>query len=256
MRIDGPKGLGAWLMGFFSGSFRGNLEGTASYAETASYVQVVEPGEWSESFLDKKQGGTIEGPLILSSSDSAANASRLVVHGNVIISGSLAEGRETSAEGNFSHAEGCQTKALGISAHAEGYKTRALGVSSHAEGRETRALGIGAHAGGLGTRAEDDYQTVFGRYNSSDPRNKHLFIIGNGKSETERSNAFAVGEDGMVEFNAGSISGSAEAPVVVSGSSVKATEVIVREAQDSKIIDRVSLEYNRTDTSLDFRFIG
>ena len=39
MRIDSPRGIKSWLIGFFSGSFKGNLEGTASYAETASFTE-------------------------------------------------------------------------------------------------------------------------------------------------------------------------------------------------------------------------
>ena len=41
MRIDSPTGIKAWLIGKFSGSFKGNLEGTAdsaSYAESSSYA--------------------------------------------------------------------------------------------------------------------------------------------------------------------------------------------------------------------------
>lgn len=41
MRIDSVSSVKTWLTGQFSGSFKGNLEGTASYAtfaETASYV--------------------------------------------------------------------------------------------------------------------------------------------------------------------------------------------------------------------------
>lgn len=43
MRIDSPKGIKSWLIGFFSGSFKGdltgNVHGTSSYAVTASYVE-------------------------------------------------------------------------------------------------------------------------------------------------------------------------------------------------------------------------
>lgn len=45
MRVDSPKGVKAWLIGKFSGSFKGYLEGTAasaSLAETASYSLFAE----------------------------------------------------------------------------------------------------------------------------------------------------------------------------------------------------------------------
>ena len=51
MRVDSPKGVKAWLIGKFSGSFKGYLEGTAasaSLAETASYSLFAESASYAD----------------------------------------------------------------------------------------------------------------------------------------------------------------------------------------------------------------
>lgn len=246
MRIDGPKGLGAWLQGWFSGSFKGNLEGTSSYAETASYVDYRDVDGLEDNYLNKKTGGLVEGPIELSG--STEYKSRLIVHGNIRVIGSVVEGIDTKADEEAAHAEGKESQALGVASHAEGKNTRALGLGSHAEGRRTKAIGIGSHAEGFGTIAAGDYQHVIGQFNRPDASNEYTFIVGNGSSDELRSNAFAVKSDGNVEFGN-------ENSVSISGSAVKANELIVRERVDDKSIDRIALEYGQ-DGSLEFRFLS
>jgi hypothetical protein len=117
--------------------------------------------------------------------------------------GSHAEGGSTSAQGLYSHAEGFGTVALGLGSHAEGSGTKAQGQYSHAEGFSTLALGgfshtegyfttssvnaNYAHAEGWGTVADANYQHVMGAYNRSSS-NASAFIIGNGASNSSRSN--------------------------------------------------------------------
>ena len=101
----------------------------------------------------------------------------------------------TTASGQSSHAEGEHTEASEIGAHAEGSYTKAMGAYSHAEGGSTTASGDYSHAGGVGTIAKNDYQTVIGRYNAN---KNSAFIIGNGSSDTERSNALTVDWDGNI----------------------------------------------------------
>lgn len=112
---------------------------------------------------------------------------------------SHAEGRESVAEGSASHAEGRYTKASFDGAHAEGYGVSkdkpnlASGKGSHAEGVDgVIASGIGAHAEGQGTIASATAQHVSGRYNVEVADDKCLFIIGNGDSDNNRSNAVAI----------------------------------------------------------------
>lgn len=118
---------------------------------------------------------------------------------------SHAEGSDTIASGDYSHAEGASTTASGLDSHAEGAGATASGDSSHAEGYHTIASGYVSHAGGYYTKASGDYQTVVGRFNIEDTANKYSFIVGNGISDTERSNAFAVCDSGDVEINGKSV---------------------------------------------------
>ena len=84
--------------------------------------------------------------------------------------------------GDYSFAEGSSTTASGEASHAEGSNTKASGDCSHAEGNYTIALG--------------DYQHVQGKYNIIDSSNIYADIIGNGSSDTNRSNAATVDWNG------------------------------------------------------------
>ena len=102
---------------------------------------------------------------------------------------SHAEGYMASAAGNSSHAEGEYTTASGGASHAEGVSTIASGSSSHAEGGYTTASGNTSHAEGYNTKASSEYQHVEGKFNIEDTANKYAHIVGNGSSNTARSNA-------------------------------------------------------------------
>ena len=109
---------------------------------------------------------------------------------------SHAEGGGTTASGSNSHAEGEYATASGIDSHAEGTGTTASGNLSHAEGEETTASGYASHAEGCDTKASSDYQHVQGQYNIEDTENRYLHIVGNGSSDTERSNAHTLDWNG------------------------------------------------------------
>ena len=144
--------------------------------------------------------------------------------------GAHAEGRGTSAEGSESHTEGCGTSAEGIYSHAEGMNSEVLARASHAEGVETSAKGEGSHtegfrtstgvnaiyshAAGIATDATRTAQQVMGMFNvkdtSSDVRiityddgttgrwyaGQYPLIVGNGTSDSNRSNALALSWNG------------------------------------------------------------
>ena len=102
----------------------------------------------------------------------------------------VAEGDGTTASGNRSHAEGNYTTASGDCAHAEGNYTIASGDYSHSEG--------------LGTIASQEAQHVCGKYNVEDTDDEYAMIVGRGKSDEDRKNAFAIDWSGnLVLFNAG-----------------------------------------------------
>jgi len=125
---------------------------------------------------------------------------------------SHAEGILANASGNASHAEGSSTAASGMDSHAEGWNSKASGKASHAEGYFTEARGENSHAGGssavaagkqsfahgLWVKAMSDNQTVIGRHNATDQNGTYAFIIGNGESIVDFSNAFTVDWDGNV----------------------------------------------------------
>ena len=90
--------------------------------------------------------------------------------------------------------------ALGKAAHAEGINTGAIGITSHAEGYETIALGDYSHTEGQATQANGYHQHVQGKFNIVDNDNKYAHIVGNGTSESERSNAHTLDWDGNAWF--------------------------------------------------------
>lgn len=114
--------------------------------------------------------------------------------------GSHAEGNGTAALGAAAHAEGRSSIATGF-AHAEGHMTKAFLTGSHSEGDRTRALGYASHAQNWFTVANEQAQTVIGRYN--DNQTDTAFEIGNGEHNA-RSNALTVDWQGNVK-TAGSV---------------------------------------------------
>lgn len=67
---------------------------------------------------------------------------------------SHAEGRETIAAESYSHAEGAGSISNGESSHAEGASTIAYAIAAHSEGAGSEAWGLASHAEGWGTKAE------------------------------------------------------------------------------------------------------
>lgn len=112
-------------------------------------------------------------------------------------------------EGEYAHAEGTGV-AVGDYSHAEGHNTKALWASSHAEGESTIARGWRSHAEGYGTVANGRNQHVSGTYNIAD--NRYLVIVGNGSSDSSRSNAYTLETNGNAwysgEVYVGSTSGT------------------------------------------------
>ena len=120
---------------------------------------------------------------------------------------SHAEGVFSTASADESHAEGYDTKASGEQSHAEGYSSKASGEYSHAEGRYSEASGEGSHAGGRFTVADGDYMTAIGKYNTKN--SGKAFAIGNGTSDTDRSDGFTVDWNGNATMKGGLTLGTA-----------------------------------------------
>lgn len=120
---------------------------------------------------------------------------------------SHAEGGATHAYGEKSHTEGFYTITYGLASHAEGFSTKTgqdpgpmsgNGDYAHAEGYCTQALAQSSHTGGTYTIANQNNQTAIGQYNNN-PAESCLFIVGNGTSLNNRSNAFEVYANGVTK---------------------------------------------------------
>ena len=121
---------------------------------------------------------------------------------------SFAEGNQTTASGGGAHAEGRNTTASGENSHAEGDSTIASGNYSHAEGGGSEATGIYSHAEGYMTRALGVSQHAQGKHNIEDSLSIYAHIVGNGTSDTNRSNAHTLDWSGNAWF-AGTVEGTA-----------------------------------------------
>ena len=203
----------------------GSLQGTSSYAITASYVlplvqNVIITGSLSNGSNTIASGSYshAEGAATIASGDyshaegfmTRASGSFSHAEGNSAYAigpyshaegsstqanglNSHAEGQNAIAAGDGSHAEGSNTTTAGDSSHAEGFSTIAAGDGSHAEGSNTITNGDYSHAEGYGTVTSGSYQHVQGQWNLSSSA-QSAFIIGNGIDASNRSNlVFASG---------------------------------------------------------------
>ena len=128
---------------------------------------------------------------------------------NIYAKNSISLGRKLNTKiGLGSTAFGSYIEASGTSSHAEGFSTKASGEYSHAEGSYTLASGEHSHAEGYYTKASSNNQHVQGKFNIEDSSNTYADIIGNGKNNSERSNAATVDWSGNAWY-AGTIEGTA-----------------------------------------------
>lgn len=176
-------------MGVWTDYSQIGLSGRGTMAEVFNYDKNEATGDYSHA----------EG-LNTTASEKASHA-----EGNeTVASGyfSHAEGNQTIADAFGSHAEGHDTTASDMGAHAEGTHTTATNIASHAEGEFTTARGRNSHAEGERTIASTVSQHVQGKYNIIDTSSvgdalgKYAHIVGNGTSDTSRSNAHTLDWNG------------------------------------------------------------
>ena len=113
-----------------------------------------------------------------------------------------------SGDADYSIQEGRSTTASGAQSHAEGMSAHAYGAQSHAEGLLTTASGEDSHAEGMGTTASSYGQHVQGKYNIEDSNSIYAHIVGNGISDSDRSNAHTLDWSGNAWY-AGTVEGTA-----------------------------------------------
>ena len=178
-----------------------HAEGTNTVASN-DYAHAEGSGTRATGYAAHAEGGgtTVSGEYAHaegSGSTASNNAAHAEGSGTQATANSAhAEGGGAQARAYAAHAEGGGTTASGECAHAEGGGTTASGAWSHAEGGSTCAIGPGSHAEGTGTYAKNAYQHVGGKFNVHDPSTTnseqigtYAEIIGNGTSDTQRSNA-------------------------------------------------------------------
>ena len=131
----------------------------------------------------------------------------------------------TTASGENSHAEGLKTTSSGYVSHAEGNGAIASGTGSHVEGYVAKASGSYSHAEGFLTEASGENQHVQGKYNIADTTNAH--IVGNGSSNSNKSNAHTIDWSGNAWFAGDVYTGSTSGKNKDDGSKKLATEEYV-----------------------------
>ena len=177
---------------------------------------------------------------------------------------SVAEGLSTTASGMCSHAEGGYSQATGDRAHAEGYST-ASAFAAHSEGNHTTASGKSSHSEGVYTIAQKAGQHVEGRYNVADTGRtfagveeygSYAHIVGNGTSDSARSNAHTLDWDGNVWFAGDVYTGSTSGTDKDSGSKKLATEEYVDSSIPTKVSDLTNDSSFATTTYVDDKVAG
>ena len=155
----------------------------------------------------------------------------------------LREGCENIASGDYSHAEGSNNTTNGYCSHIEGWSNAASGNGSHAEGSNNTASGDLSHAEGIYTEASGYATHVQGKYNIIQQvtgpgyLGKYCHIVGNGASDTARSNAHTLDWNGNAWFAGDVYTGGT---AMDSGAKKLATEVPVSTADNGKVLSVVN----------------
>lgn len=197
---------GSLLENLVDGSAQGSLRGIDTAQEDANYTLGTDAtalgnGTKASGDYSVAEGTQTEASGLHSHAEGvqtkamqqAAHAEGAATTANALFAHS--EGNATNATGRNGHAEGGGTTASGENAHAEGGSTTASAHSAHAEGGGCFANANYSHAEGNGTKAVSMSQHVGGEFNELDPtdsattRGTYVEIIGNGTSDTSRSNA-------------------------------------------------------------------
>ena len=138
-------------------------------------------------------GDTVENKILSIEGAFAKNE----IYGDTAINLGRASG---SQAGVNSSAVGLETFAYANYSHAEGRNTTAGGIASHAEGYLTNATGEGSHAEGYGTIVSASYAHVQGMFNLRDSAGLYIDVVGNGTSNSARSNAYTLDKKGNAWF--------------------------------------------------------
>lgn len=161
-----------------------NVELDATVESTGAAFP-MEDGQALEALISP---GTGTGAVVLKAGNSNT------ADGN----GAVAAGSNNTASGNYTLAMGSQNTASGVGASATGSNNTASGDYASVTGYGNVASGTCSTVEGNGTIANNACQSVRGRYNVEDVTHTppyggvYLEIVGNGTSNNNRSNAYAL----------------------------------------------------------------
>ncbi len=171
------------------------------YADKAAFrVGYVLGSNWNKNNIgdysfaggyDTKASGLRTSAWGISTQATGTNAS---AWGN----GSLASGSNAIASGNNSTASGENAIANGLITNATGKNAVTSGFNTEASSENSTAIGIGTIARGFGSLVIGSYNDAVLSTQGSLTSNTPLFIIGNGSSILNRTNALLVRKDGNV----------------------------------------------------------
>lgn len=181
-------------LGYLSGvrsNVQTQIDNITTSGGQANVIEVVQENGVPLEVTNKTVNVIVPANIVDGSADGSlrTTGSREESSSYTIGKNSFTEGRDTRATNYNCHAEGQSTLASGLVSHAEGIETIASGNYSHAEGYHTSAPGYASH--------------VQGKYNLGYDNYAH--IVGNGTSDTDRSNAHTLDWDGNAWF-AGDVS--------------------------------------------------
>lgn len=148
-----------------------------------------------DGYILEKTGGGVDETLRTAMIEGESYVTAGKALNTTVGQNSTAEGAGNTVTGEKAHGEGANNKARAYATHVEGYGNDANGMNAHAEGRSNTVTGSNAHVEGTGNIANHKSQHVFGEYNVADDsaaagteRGNYAEIVGNGESDSNRSN--------------------------------------------------------------------
>ena len=139
-------------------------------------------------------------------------------YSTAIGSGTTALGTKSTAMGGGTTASGASSTAMGFSTTASGDSSTAMGFNTTASGANSTVMGSGSNASGDSSTAMGNFttakslsETSIGSYNTDYTVSSggattfnsadRLFVIGNGTSSTNLSNALTIYKSGLMNIN-------------------------------------------------------
>jgi hypothetical protein len=203
LTVNAPQSVNSDLtvLGLQVSSAGGVFFGASSLAENPSYVPSVNYGFYYCAFDTAIQLGS----FFVGANGWASISSGY--YSKASGGESIAIGYQVEASGYTSVAFGNQSLAGGTASAAFGNLTEASAPNSFAAGDYTLAYGNASFAMGTGVTANALSSAVFGAFNRVDSasttawvNSDALFLLGNGTSDSLRSNALMVQKDGIVNL--------------------------------------------------------